>query len=521
MASRYEHLRTMEPSSAVAMPSSPYRPGLARALGQSAPVSTPPKATTSADEPVTPEALPGEILVVDDDDAMQRAVRAILQRQGHRVKVVGSAEDALLVLSEAQFDLVMLDIQMPGMSGLDLLAILVKQRPDLKVVMMTAFGTVQMAVRAVKQGATDFLTKPFESIDHVGNVVRKALELKRVEDRIRDLERSLDRRDRYEDMVGGSEKMRDVFELVESVSYSSSSVLIQGESGTGKELVARAIHFRSPRKDKPFVVINCSALTETLLESELFGHMKGAFTGATANKRGLFEAAHTGTIFLDEIGDMPPATQVKLLRTLQQGEVKRVGSNDVTRVDVRTLAATNVNLAQAMKDGRFREDLFYRLNVISVSLPPLRERAEDIPLLAFHMLKRHSDKVGKSVKAFDPDVLDVMQRYRWPGNVRELENVVERAVVLARGDTVEVRHLPPHLQDDRFKKNGDQLDLSHLPFAAAKDLAVQAFEKRYLTQLMARTSGNISAASREAGLDRSNFRRVLKKHDFDVDSFVE
>jgi two-component system response regulator HydG len=222
-------------------------------------------------------------------------------------------------------------------------------------------------------------------------------------------------------------------------------VLIQGESGTGKELIARAIHFRSPRKDKPFVVINCSALTETLLESELFGHMKGAFTGATANKRGLFEAAHTGTIFLDEIGDMPPATQVKLLRTLQQGEVKRVGSNDVTRVDVRTLAATNVNLAQAMKDGRFREDLYYRLNVISVGLPPLRERAEDIPLLAFHMLKRHSDKVGKSVKAFDADVLDVMQRYRWPGNVRELENVVERAVSFADTDTIEARDLPDHV----------------------------------------------------------------------------
>ena len=465
--------------------------------------------------------LVGSVLVVDDDAAMQRAVKTIVARGGHRVLTADSAEDALVVLSEAQVDVVLLDIQMTGMTGLELLAVLHRHRPDLIVVMMTAFATVPTALRSIKEGAYDFLTKPFESIDHVSNVVRRAVERKRGQDRIRQLESALEIRDRYEDMVGKSDSMRDVFELVESVSYSASTVLIQGESGTGKELVARAIHYRSPRRDKPFVVINCSALSETLLESELFGHVKGAFTGATGNKRGLFEAAHTGTIFLDEIGDIPASTQVKLLRVLQEGEVKRVGSNEITRVDVRTITATNVNLTQAIKDGKFREDLYYRLNVINVGLPPLRERAEDIPLIAFHMLKRYSERLKKDIRTFDPGVLETLQRYRWPGNVRELENVVERAVVLCRSDLIEPRHLPPHLQDERFTKNGDQVEFSHLPFSAAKELAVAAFEKRYLKALLVRTQGNISAASRDAGLDRSNFRRVLKKHDLDVEGLKE
>ena len=457
------------------------------------------------------------VLVVDDDPSMQRATRMILLRDGYRVKCAATAEDALVMIRESAPDLVLLDIQMPGMSGLELLRILRRDVDGTVVVMMTAFATVQTAVRAVKDGAFDFLTKPFDSIDHVSNIVKKAAAHKRMLDRNRFLESALEIRDRYEDMVGKSSKMKDVFELVESVSYSSTNILIEGESGTGKELVARAIHFRGPRKDKPFVVINCSALTETLLDSELFGHIKGAFTGATANKRGLFEVAHTGTIFLDEIGDIPAATQVKLLRVLQEGEVKRVGSSEVIKVDVRTIAATNVDLQRAMAESRFREDLFYRLNVITVSLPPLRERVEDIPLLAYHMLRRYNEKMQKSVKAIESNVLDVFCGYRWPGNVRELENVVERAVVLSRGDTVSLKQLPPHLRQDGFIKNGDQSDYSGLPFAAAKRLAVQAFEKQYLTQLLTRTSGNISRSSREAGLDRSNFRRILKKHALDID----
>ncbi|MEC8022814.1 MAG: sigma-54 dependent transcriptional regulator [Myxococcota bacterium] len=478
------------------------------------------QSTTSPVEAAAADAAKAQILVVDDDPAMQRAVKTILSRQGHQVVVAGSAEDALAVLSEANFDVVMLDVQMTGMSGLELLPILRNERPELHVVMMTAFATVQTAVRAVKEGAHDFLTKPFDSIDHVSNVVRKAVEHKRLTERNRQLEQQLEIRDRYEDMVGRSAPMLEVFELVESVSYSSSSVLIQGESGTGKELVARAIHFRSPRKNKPFVVINCSALTETLLESELFGHAKGAFTGATAHKKGLFEVAHTGTIFLDEIGDIPPSTQVKLLRVLQQGELKRVGSNEIVKVDVRTIAATNVNLQEAMRVGKFREDLFYRLNVITVSLPALRERVDDIPLLAYHMLQRCNAKLGKDITGFSSEVLEIFQGYRWQGNVRELENVVERAVVLCRSETIEARHLPGHLQQNTFIKNGDQTDYSHLPFSVAKKLAVNAFEKRYMTQLLVRNEGNVSQSSRDAALDRSNFRRVLKKHDIDVDELA-
>ncbi len=489
MASRYEHLRPVD-----------YHPDV-----------------ESDDVKPTDGDPKGTVLVVDDDPSMQRAVKMILLRDGYKVLAAPCAEDALVMLKETRIDIIMLDIQMPGMSGLDMLRIVKRRYEPVEVVMMTAFATVAMAVRSVKEGAFDFVTKPFDSIEHVGNIVHRAVAHKRLLDRNRFLENALEIRDRYEGMVGASERMREVFELVESVSYSTSNILIQGESGTGKELVARAIHFRSPRKDKPFVVINCSALTETLLESELFGHVKGSFTGATGNKRGLFEAAHTGTIFLDEIGDMPPATQVKLLRVLQEGEIKRVGSNETVKVDVRTIAATNVDLYEAKTTGNFREDLYYRLNVITVALPALRERVEDVPLIAYHMLKRYNEKMNKDVTSFEPDVMDVLQNYRWTGNVRELENVVERAVVLARGDCIELRHLPPHLRKDEYVKNGDQEEYGHLTFAAAKRLAVQSFEKRYLRQLLTRTGGNISQSSREAGLDRSNFRRILKKHDIDVD----
>ena len=461
------------------------------------------------------------VLAVDDDPSMLRAVRAILVREGYRVLTAEGGEDALAVLRDVPVDVVLADVQMPGMSGLELLRAIRVKHEAVQVVIMTAYGTVATAVRAVKEGAFNFLTKPFETIDQVTHIVRRAVAHKRLLDRNRYLESALEVRERYQDMVGKSHAMRELFELVDSVSYSASNVLIQGESGTGKELVARAVHARSPRKDKPFVVINCSALTETLLESELFGHEKGAFTGATAQKKGLFEAAHRGTIFLDEIGDIPASTQVKLLRVLQEGDIKRVGSNDVIRVDVRTLAATNVDLHAAMREGRFREDLYYRLNVINIEIPPLRERVEDIPLLAYHMLKRYAARMEKEVRSFAPLVVDVLQTYHWPGNVRELENVVERAVVLCRGDVVELQHLPGPLRDGSYVANAAVEDFSGLDFTAAKKLAVQAFERRYVMQLLARTAGNISEASRRAGLDRSNFRRVLKRHNVDISAMAD
>jgi len=457
----------------------------------------------------------GTLLVVDDDPGMLRAVQTILSRQGYRVLAANGVEQARDFLKETTPQAILLDIQMPGMSGLEFLPILVRDYANTPVVMMTAYATVETAVKAVKEGAYDFLTKPFENIDQVVNVVRKAVQHKELLDRTRFLEDALDNRERYEDLVGSSTKMKEVFDLVESVSYSTATVLIQGESGTGKELVARATHYRSPRRDKAFVAVNCSALTETLLESELFGHVKGAFTGATTDKKGLFEAASGGTIFLDEIGEIPPSMQVKLLRVLQEGEVKRVGDTGTRKVDVRTIAATNKDLQAMMKDGTFREDLFYRLNVITVALPPLRERVDDVPALSYHFLQRYNQKLGKGLTGFSTDVIQLLQNYRWPGNVRELENVVERAVVLAREEAVQVRDLPQHFRDDSFTKNSDMDDFGNLPFNAAKKLAVQAFEHRYLTRIMTRTDGNISMASREAGLDRSNFRRILKKHGID------
>ncbi|MFN7135375.1 MAG: sigma-54 dependent transcriptional regulator, partial [Myxococcales bacterium] len=378
---------------------------------------------------------------------------------------------------------------------------------------MIVYATVETAVQAVQVGADDYLTKPFDNIDDVVLTVQKAFERKALLDRNRQLEGMLDVRDRFEGLIGQGPKMQAVFKLISGVAYSSATVLVTGESGTGKELAARALHYKSPRKDRPFVAVNCSALTETLLESELFGHVKGAFTGAIANKKGLFEAADGGTLFLDEIGDIPASTQVRLLRALQEGEVKRVGSNDTVKVDVRVIAATNVDLLKARNEGRFREDLYYRLNVISVQLPPLRERPEDIPLLVHHFLAKYGAKTGKQLSRVDAGAMEALTTHRWTGNVRELENVIERAVVLAQGDVLTVEDLPEGLGEERAGAEIAGATLAHLPYAQAKKLAMRAFERRYLTSILNRAEGNISLAARLAGVDRSNFRRLLKQYD--------
>ena len=455
-----------------------------------------------------------KVLVVDDDRIVLRAVSEILQREGYQVLAIDDAVEALAVAKDPSIDVAVLDIKMPNLSGLDLLRAVKQARPEVEVIVMTAFATVETAVEAVKAGAYDYLTKPFENIDDLSLTVAKAAERKALKDRTRVLEEALTARDQFEDLVGQSPLMRAIFKMVETVSYSGATVLIQGESGTGKELVARAIHYRSPRKDKAFVAVNCSALTETLLESELFGHVKGSFTGATANKKGLFEAAEGGTIFLDEIGDVPPATQVRLLRVLQEGEVKRVGSNETTHVDVRVIAASNVDLAKAREQGRFREDLFYRLNVISVQLPPLRDRPEDVPLLAQHFLAVYSSKMGKKVRGISPAAMEALTCNRWTGNVRELENVIERAVVLTSSEVLDLEDLPPGFRDG--PKGGGEVEvfsLAHLPYAQAKRLAMRAFERRYLSALLEKSANNVSSAARAAGVDRSNFRRLLKQYE--------
>ncbi|MCA2976874.1 MAG: sigma-54-dependent Fis family transcriptional regulator [Myxococcaceae bacterium] len=455
-----------------------------------------------------------KVLVVDDDKIVLRAASEILAREGYTVVAIDDAVEGLAAAKDPSIDVAVLDIKMPNLSGMDLLKAFKQSRSDVEVIMMTAFATVETAVEAVKAGAYDYLTKPFENIDVLSLAVARAAEKKALRDRTRVLEEALNVKHQFEDLVGQSQQMRSVFKLVETVSYSTATVLIQGESGTGKELVARAIHFRSPRKDRPFVAVNCSALTDTLLESELFGHMKGSFTGATANKKGLFEAADGGTIFLDEIGDIPPATQVRLLRVLQEGEVKRVGANDTIKVDVRVIAATNVDLAKAKEAGKFREDLFYRLNVISVQLPPLRDRPEDIPLLASHFLKIYAQKIGKKVNGISTGAMESLTTARWVGNVRELENVIERAVVLNTTDAIELDDLPAEIRASQ--KGGGEVELyslAHLPYAQAKKLAMRAFERRYLSALLDKSSGNVSSAARAAGVDRSNFRRLLKQYE--------
>jgi DNA-binding NtrC family response regulator len=306
--------------------------------------------------------------------------------------------------------------------------------------------------------------------------------------------------------------MAEVFTLVDAVAPSSATVVIQGESGTGKELVARALHRRSPRSAKPFLAVNCGALTETLLESELFGHVKGAFTGAVTTKKGLFQAAHGGTLFLDEIGDMPLATQVRLLRALQEGEVRAVGATENETVDVRVLCASHVDLAKAKSSGRIREDLYYRLNVIAIHLPPLRDRPEDVPPLAVHFLTRSAKRAGKPIDAISAEAMRRLTVYPWPGNVRELENVVERAVVLTQGREVGVGALPPGLGEAAEGGDSDAASLTHLPFTQARLLAASAFERRYASTQLRRTQGNISRAAELSGMDRSNFRRLLREH---------
>jgi two-component system response regulator HydG len=473
----------------------------------------------------TAEQKPVRVLVVDDEPTLLRALEALLRKKGYEVTGLDSPIVATQKLATEDFDVALLDIKMPQLSGLELLNAVKHRRPEIEVIMMTGHATVETALQAVRSGAYDYLTKPFDDVELVARAVAKAAERKALWDRNKQLENQLREREGLppDGLVGASAPIREVQRMIDAVAYSATTVLITGESGTGKELVARALHARSPRKTHPFVALNCGALTETLLESELFGHVKGAFTGAQRDQKGLFDAADTGTIFLDEIGDIPLSTQVRLLRVLQEGEIKRVGAADSVKVDVRVLAATHRDLPKLVKAGRFREDLFYRLNVINIPLPSLRERSEDIPLLAHHFLRRYSDRLGKRVKTLSPEGLELLCGYRWPGNVRELENAVERAVVLCRGDAVTPVDLPPAVTGRtaplvrEAPAGGDEQQWLTLSYAAAKEQALRRFEKSYVEALMRACDNNISAAARKAGMDRSNFKRVLRKYRTDVE----
>src|SRR5438309_2652508 len=384
---------------------------------------------------------PATLLIADDDPGLRQSLERTLTREGYRVVLASDGRAALERVQAGGVDLIVTDLRMPGLTGLELLRAAKAIRPDVDVILLTAFGTVEEAVKAMKEGAYDFLTKPFQRAQ-VLRLIRQALERRELIQQNRALQQRLDALLRQGVVIGSSPAFRRMMTLVEQVADSSATVLVQGESGTGKELVASAIHQRSARRKGPFVAVNCAALPETLLESELFGYEKGAFTGAAARKEGRFELADGGTLFLDEVADLSPVTQPKILRVLQEGEFERLGATKSIRVDVRIVAATNQDLGHMVKEKRFREDLYYRLNVITVTAPPLRERRADVAVLAQHFLRVYAAKNNRHLDGFTDEALACLEGYAWPGNVRELENVVERAVVLARGAAVEAGHLP-------------------------------------------------------------------------------
>jgi len=468
---------------------------------------------------------PGVVLVLDDEPGILAALRRALEREPDlRVRVCADPRAAVESVAQLRPDVLLTDLAMPGLDGLTVLRRVKALDPTIEVLVMTAYGSVDAAVEALRAGAFDFLTKPFDSIDRVVARVRGAVTRRRLHTRLHELESAKDERFGRGGLVGRSAAIEEVVGTIRDISASCINVLVRGESGTGKEVVARAIHQNSPRRHEPLVAVNCSALVETLLESELFGHVRGAFTGATANKRGLFEEAHEGTIFLDEIGELSPQMQAKLLRVLQSGELKRIGENAVRTVDVRVIAATNRDLDAALASGGFREDLYYRLNVITVTLPPLRERREDIPVLLEAFLTRFAARQQKTFDGVEPAFVDALLAHDWPGNVRELENVVQRAVVIERTRTLTAQALPPALR--RAGESGRAPIVTAPPgdgdgatwwrslperYQEARERALAAFHKAWLERLLERTSGNISEAARVSGVERSNLKRMLKR----------
>jgi two-component system NtrC family response regulator len=443
------------------------------------------------------------ILVVDDEVRLADVLAAALEDLGYRATAVHSARAALAELEQARFDLVLTDLRLPVMDGRALLREVRRRWPEVPVIIITAFAAVRDAVDLVKEGAFDYIAKPFE-IDDVSATIRRAL---RLADVVRDNERlrsELEGRHSFDTLVGNSASFRRVIEQVTEVCETKATVLLNGESGTGKELVARAIHFNSPRRDKPFIAINCAAIPEALLESELFGHVKGAFTGALANRIGRFAAADGGTLFLDEIGDMPLPIQAKLLRVIQERSFEPVGATRTQTVDVRLVAATHKDMRQAVDQGGFREDLFYRLNVFPIQLPPLRERADDIPLLAAHFLAELAEAMGKRATGFSPAAMAAMSAYDWPGNIRELHNCIERAVIVAKAQTIDAADLPQDLFNGsrRAERDGLPRDL---------DAELERIEREFILEALRRSDGVQVRAAKLLGIaERSLWHRIKK-----------
>lgn len=446
----------------------------------------------------------GSILVADDEKGQRDILNAILEGDGYDVVTVPNGREAFKTVQEGSFDAILTDLKMPDGDGFYLLNNVLRERPSISVVIMTAHGTIDSAVEAMKIGAFDYLSKPLER-EELLVVTKKAVEKTRLLRENRRLREQLEERFRVENIIGNDGKMQEIFRMIKKVSNSSSTVLVYGESGTGKELVAKAIHQNSLRKDKPFVAINCAAIPLTLLESELFGYEKGAFTGANAKKIGLFEAANGGTMLLDEIGDMDVSLQAKLLRVIQEKEIRRVGGKESIKADVRIIAATNKNLEEEMKNGRFREDLYYRLNVIAFCLPALRERIGDIPELVSHFIEKHGMATGKKIKGISGDALNVLMNYQWPGNVRQLEAVIERAVLLSEEDTIGVDAIPQEIRNKPYQIGKIEFDIPN------EGISFEGLEKEILMKAMRKADGVIARAAQLLGMSYRTLQYRLDK----------
>ncbi len=457
------------------------------------------------------------ILIVDDEVAIRKALERFLGGLKYDVFAAKDGEEALAILAREAIDLALVDLVMPKVDGIELIRRMKKIQPAIVPIVLTGFGTITSAVEAMKAGAYHYLTKPFE-LDDISTLIATALEHTQLKEENRILKKQIGEKYRFENIIGSSDEMAAIFDLVEKVAESDSTVLITGESGTGKELVARAIHYNSPRRDKPLITVNCAAIPEELLESELFGHVKGSLTGAVATKMGRFDAANGGTIFLDEIGDMSPKLQVKVLRVIQEQRFDPVGATSTHEVDVRIIAATNMDLDKAVAENRFREDLYYRLNVIPIHIPPLRERRGDIAVLLNHFLEKAAHSAGKEVLGFTDDAMKSLCAYTWPGNVRELENMVERMVVLNKSGRISPEDLPAKLGERSPQRkavcaDGIMFSEEGLSF---KD-AVERFETKLIMDALKRTGGNKNRAATLLQLNRTTLVEKIKKKKLEVE----
>lgn len=455
------------------------------------------------------------ILVVDDEESIREFLEIMLKKEGYEVTTAEDGLKAKEILSKKSFDMVISDMQMPNVTGIELLKYVKDSYPDIVFMMITAFGTTETAVEAMKMGAYDYVTKPFK-IDEVRLNIHNALRSKNLETEVRILKKELVKEYSFQNMVGNSAPMHAIFDLVKRVSQSPTNVMITGESGTGKEVVAKAIHYNGPLKDKPFVTINCGAIPENLMESEMFGHKKGSFTGAIADKVGLFEVADSGTLFLDEVGELPLSIQVKLLRAIQERIIRRVGATEDMKVEVRIIAATNRNLEDMVAKGTFRQDLYYRLNVINIRTPALRERAEDIPLLASHFLKKYNDKLSKAIATISTEAMDILKKYNYPGNVRELENMIERTVALEAGSTILPESLPPMVNTASGRKMASSNEIDVGDDGLDLDKVVGQIEKELLVKAIHAANGVKKKAAKLLKISFRSMRYRIEKYNLGI-----